>query len=110
MRKGKLNLVIQILKGINTFAVLSGYGGGADDLDRLLASTVLTSHVHVKGINGSVQGNIAVFTVHIVSAGTGVVFDPDAVVLHVTIILLSDLKRNNKVKNNNAATVHIQVN
>ena len=45
-----------------------------------------------KSVDSRVQVSVSVLSVHIVSAGSGVVFNPHAEVLHVSAVLLRDLK------------------
>jgi hypothetical protein len=58
--------------------------------NRDMKYTVLT-----KSVNSRVQVSVSVLSVHIVSSGSGVVFNPHAKVLHVSAVLLSDLKQQN---------------
>lgn len=53
---------------------------------------VMRFMVLTKSVNSRVQVSVSVLSVHIVSSGSGVVFDPHAKVLHVSAVLLSDLK------------------
>jgi hypothetical protein len=91
VRKRELNLRVVELDGRHSLAVLGGNSGGSDDLDRFVAGSVATSHIVVQIVDGRVQVGVTVLSVHIVSSTSGVVFDPDAEVLHVAVVLLSDL-------------------
>ncbi len=91
VRKRELDLGVVELDGRNSLAVLGGNSGGSDNLDGFVAGSVATSHIVVQIVDGRVQVGITVLSVHIVSATSGVVFDPDAEVLHVAVVLLSDL-------------------
>lgn len=62
-----------------------------EDVDRTEAGTVTSGHVLVEGLDGVGTGHLAVLTVHVVSAGAGVVADPDANVLDLERVLLVDL-------------------
>jgi hypothetical protein len=48
--------------------------------------------VLTKSVNSRVQVSVSVLSVHIVSSGSGVVFNPHAKVLHISAVLLGDLK------------------
>lgn len=48
-------------------------------------------HLLTQSVNSRVQISVSVLSVHIVSSGSGVVFDPHAKVLHVSAVLLRDL-------------------
>jgi hypothetical protein len=63
-----------------------------EDVDRPKAGTVTGGHVLVEGLDGVGAGHLAVLTVHVVSAGAGVVADPDANVLDLERVLLVDLR------------------
>ena len=56
------------------------------------AGTVAGSHVGVEGLNGVGAGGLTVLLVHVVSAGSRVVTDPDAEVLDTKRALLVDLE------------------
>jgi len=62
-----------------------------EDVDRPEAGTVTGGHVLVEGLDGVGAGHLTVLTVHVVSAGAGVVTDPDANVLDLERVLLVDL-------------------
>jgi hypothetical protein len=62
-----------------------------EDVDRPKAGTVTGGHVLVEGLDGVGAGHLTVLTVHVVSAGAGVVADPDANVLDLERVLLVDL-------------------
>ena len=63
-----------------------------EDVDRPEAGTVTGGHVLVEGLDGVGAGHLTVLTVHVVSAGAGVVADPDANVLDLEGVLLVDLR------------------
>jgi len=62
----------------------------AEDVDRPEAGTVAGSHVGVKSLDSGGAGQLTVLLVHVVSAGAGVVADPDAEVLDLQGVLLGD--------------------
>lgn len=43
-------------------------------------------------VDGAVDSRITVLAIHVVCATARVVFDPDTVVFHVSVVLLSDLQ------------------
>jgi len=55
------------------------------------ARSVTGSHILVKSIDGGNTGHLTVLLVHVVSAGAGVVADPDAEILDLLGALLVDL-------------------
>jgi hypothetical protein len=55
------------------------------------ARSVTGGHILVKGIDGGNTGHLTVLLVHVVSAGAGVVADPDTEVLDLLGALLVDL-------------------
>lgn len=63
-----------------------------EDVDGPEAGTVTGGHVLVEGLDGVGAGHLTVLTVHVVSAGAGVVADPDADVLDLEGVLLVDLR------------------
>ena len=92
VRQREPDLRVVELQGIGALAILGGYGGGANDLDRLESSTVSTCHIIVHGVDGIVERDVTVLSVHIVSSTSRVVFDPDRIVLDIGGLLLSDLR------------------
>jgi hypothetical protein len=48
-------------------------------------------HVLVEGLNGIRPGQLTVLLVHVVGAGSGIIADPDAEVLHFLGAFLVDL-------------------
>merc|ERR550514_1206347 len=62
-----------------------------DDLDRLSLATMTTSHLAVHGSDGVSETQRTVFLVHIVSARTGIVTEPNTKVLNLFRFLLADL-------------------
>ena len=65
--------------------------GGADNLDRGFAGTMLASHFSIQLLDSVRQGGAAEFLVHVVSSGTRVVTEPDAVVFDMVGVLLKNL-------------------
>lgn len=62
-----------------------------EDVDIPETRAVAGSHIVVKGSNSVSTGELTVLLVHVVGAGTRVVLDPDAEVLHLSGVLLEDL-------------------
>ena len=91
MRKGELNLGVVVLLGAGSLGVLGLDDGGPDDLNRLLAGRVSTSHVVVEGLHSIHQLGGSELLVHVVCAGPTVVSQPNAVVLHHIRALLVNL-------------------
>jgi hypothetical protein len=60
-------------------------------LDLPEARSVTGGHILVKSIDGGNTGHLTVLLVHVVSAGAGVVTDPDTEVLDLLGALLVDL-------------------
>ena len=44
-----------------------------------------------ESINGTVQLHVSILAIHIVSSTSRIVFNPDAIVLDISVVLLSDL-------------------
>ena len=63
-------------------------------MDGSETGTVAGSHVLVESIDGLSPGHLTVLLVHVVSAGAGVVSDPDTEVLDLGGTLLVDLQAN----------------
>lgn len=61
-------------------------------VDRPEARTMAGSHVGVEGIDSVRSGHLSVLSVHVVSAGAGVISDPDTEVLDLLGVLLVELK------------------
>ena len=79
-------------------AVLGFNGGGTDNLDGRLASSVARSQFRVHLFDGTGEGHVTVLFVHIVSAGTRIVTEPHAVVLDGVGVLFVDLPPQKKLK------------
>jgi len=63
----------------------------SEDLDGSRSSSMASTHVSVALSDGTAGHGVSVFTVHVVSSGSGVVSDPDAEVLDKTGCLFGDL-------------------
>lgn len=80
---GKRELDLGIVEHLDSsslgFAGLDGLD--LEDVDSVGLGTMTGSHVTVGLGDGSSDGDITVLSVHVVVSGTGVVFQPDSVVL-----------------------------
>ena len=63
---------------------------GSHDLNATSFSSVSTSHLSDHLLNLTVQGNVTVLLVHIVGIGSGVVSQPDSVVVNFSRVLFED--------------------
>lgn len=79
------------LKGGGALAISVSDCGGSDDLNGSLARAMATSHVVVQVVDGVVQANVSVLTIHIVGTTARVVLHPDTEVLHGCAVLLGKL-------------------
>jgi|MDTB01.2.fsa_nt_gb hypothetical protein len=97
VRQRELNILAPLVSVVveggdgHALGVLVSHGGGSDDLDGSLASTVTSSHVIVHSFDGLSQGRSTVLTVHVVNATARAVLDPNCEILDVSAILLYDL-------------------
>lgn len=89
--KWELNIGLSELHAVDTLQVLGSNCGCADNLDGSWTGAVATGHFVVKLGDGSGQGNISEFTVHIVSTRSGRISQPDTVVLDDSVVLFDDL-------------------
>jgi hypothetical protein len=80
-----------VLLGGVTLAVLVLDGSRAQDLERACTGAVTTGHVLVHHVDGASELSVSVLTIHVRSAASGVVFQPDAEVLDISGVLLNDL-------------------
>ena len=69
---------------------------GVSYVDGPETGTVAGGHVGVEGLDGIRAGGLTVLLVHVVSAGSRVVTDPDAEVLDTERALLVDLETGKK--------------
>jgi len=93
VRQGELEVLGQKLLDVGAADVLGLLNlNDLEDVDRPKAGTVTGCHVLVEGLDGVGAGHLTVLTVHVVSAGAGVVADPDADVLDLEGVLLVDLR------------------
>jgi hypothetical protein len=79
------------LQSRDSLAILGSHSSSADDLDGSKARAMTTSHVVVKVVNGGVEIDVSVLTIHIVRARARVILDPYTEVLHICGLLLSNL-------------------
>lgn len=91
MRQWERDLRVVKLLHIKLLRVLGSDDGSAHDLDRTWAGAVATSKLRVHLLDGFAQSHVTVFLVHVVGATSGVVADPDAIVVDHATILFSQL-------------------
>ena len=104
VREGKLDAVLEELKGGGALADLGGNSSSADNLNRLVARPVSASHVIIHSSNCPSQVCVTVFAVHVVGAAARVVLDPNAKVLDIAFVLLRNLIH---VKNFTSRLLHL---
>ena len=92
VRKSELQVLVREHDVLVSSQLLVWHHGGLDDLDRSVASAVRSGHLLVALLHSAEERRVTVLLVHVVSAGAGVVTQPDAVVLHL-LVLLVDLPR-----------------
>ena len=92
VRKSELQVLVREHDVLVSSQLLVRHHGGLDDLDRSVASAVRSGHLLVALLHSTKERRVTVLLVHVVSAGAGVVAQPDAVVLHL-LVLLVDLPR-----------------
>jgi hypothetical protein len=79
------------LAGSLTLEVLGIDNGGLDDLDGFPSGRMASGHLKVELRDGTAEGHVTVLLVHVDGAGSGVVSQEDAEVLHAAGLLLGDL-------------------
>ena len=90
-RQRELDLGVVHLLDKCSASLAGGHRLYTDDLDAVCPSTVTGSHIAVALGDSRGHGHVAVFAVHVVGSGTGVVPQPDAKVLDLQGLLLPDL-------------------
>ncbi|GMT21344.1 hypothetical protein PFISCL1PPCAC_12641, partial [Pristionchus fissidentatus] len=90
---GKRETDLGVVEGLDVDALGIGSLDGLDleDVDAVSTGTMASSHVTIHLGDGSGDADITVLTVHVVVAGTGIVLEPDTVVLDGSLVLLEDL-------------------
>ena len=81
VRESELQVLTSVHDVLLSLQLLISNNGGADDLDGTVTSTVSSSHLLVALLDGTEERSVTVLLVHVVSAGTRVVSQPDSVVL-----------------------------
>ena len=89
--KRELDLGLGELHTIHTPQILGSDSGCSNDLDGSRASTMTTGHFVVQLRDGTCQGDISVFSVHIVCTRSRVITEPDTIVLDNSVVLLHNL-------------------
>ena len=76
---GELDFVVPVQVRIGSSdVVLLGEHCSSDDGNSVTGGSVITGHIHVELADGSVEGDISVFLVHVVDSGSGLVSEDDA--------------------------------
>ena len=68
-----------------------GDDGSLDDMDGISDSSVSGGHFSVELGDGSAEGDISIFFVHVDNSGSGSISDNNSVILHRKSLLLEDL-------------------
>ena len=80
--KRQLDIGVGELNVVDTTQILIRNLDDADDLDHSAAGTMATGHVLVHLLQGTVNGDITVLTIHVVRTCSGIVADVNTKVLH----------------------------
>jgi len=88
--ESELGVSVDLVDG-SSASILSGDRAGSKDLDGIVSSSVLAGHLHVHLGDGTVEGDVSVFSVHVVLARSGLVSDGNTVSLDDSGVLLVDL-------------------
>ena len=88
VRQSELHVLVREHDVLVSSQLLIGHHSSLDDLNRSVASTVGSGHLLVALLHSAEESSITVLLVHVVSAGAGVVAQPDAVVLHLLVLLV----------------------
>ena len=91
VRFWEFNVLVVILADLLAAHVRVVQHARPDDLNRVLSSTVATSHLHVHLGNGTAEGDVSVLLVHVDGIGTGQVSEDNTVVADGTGLLLVNL-------------------
>jgi len=89
MRESKLQVLVSEHDVLVSLQLLIGHNSGLDDLNRSVTSTVRSGHLLVALLHSTEESRITVLLVHVVSARTRVVAQPDTVVLHFLVLLVN---------------------
>ena len=88
---GESDLFVGDLDVGGSLEVLVFETAGSDDLDGLGTGGVTSTHLHVHLGDGTAEGGVSVFLVHVDGVSTGVVSEENTVVLEGSGLLLVDL-------------------
>lgn len=83
VRQSVLQVLVRVHDVLVSLQILISNHSRLDDLDRTIASTVRSSHLLVALLHSAQQSRVTVLLVHVVSARTRVVAQPDTEVLHL---------------------------
>jgi hypothetical protein len=89
--KRELDILLSILHAVLTLEVLSSNDASPNDLNGTRPRTMPARHLIVDLGDSPGECEVTVFAVHVMGSGTGVVTEPDAVVLDDAGVLLYDL-------------------
>lgn len=78
------------LHGRRALAILILHDCCSDNLDALVTRSMSAGHVVVEHVDGAVQRNVAILTVHIMGAAARVVLHPHTKVLDISAVRLGD--------------------
>ena len=104
MRKGEFDLRIGELHPVDTSEVGRLDDIGSNDLNRSRTGTMTTGHFIIQLGHGTRQGNISEFAIHVVSATSRVVPEPDPIVFDNARVLFYQL---NTVQNFTSCLLHL---
>ena len=88
VRESELQVLTSVHDVLLSLQLLISNNGGADDLDGTVTSTVSSGHLLVALLDSTEERSVTVLLVHVVSAGTRVVSQPDSVVLDLDSALV----------------------
>jgi len=76
---GELKVVVpEQVRFRSSDVILFGEDCGPDDRNSISGGSVITGHIHVKLTDGSVEGDVSVFLVHVVDTSPGLISQDDA--------------------------------
>ena len=88
VRESELQVLTSVHDVLRSLQLLISNNGGADDLDGTVTSTVSSGHLLVALLDSTEERSVTVLLVHVVSAGTRVVSQPDSIVLDLDSALV----------------------
>ena len=85
VRKSELEIFMRVHDVLVSLQILILDNGSLDDLDRTITSTVCTSHFLIALLHSAKKSVVTILLVHVVSARTRVITQPDTVVLDFSV-------------------------